>query len=429
ARPRPGRGGRPGPRRAAGDLAGGRERRDPAAAGRPRPGRARLLRVRPLRHRRRRRLLVHHRQARRDGRQRALHRRPGVRAGPAEARLHPPVLPRGRGRPRLRPAARRRPRRAARDPGRRARGGAGVPFRHPSARGAGDGLPWLLTILPAIVPATAAPRGRAPRHRARPARGPRRPTPVRGGTEAEAATGDAAYLAAMLDAEAALARAQARLGIIPRDAAEAIGAAADPGRFDLADVARRARGSGNPVVPLVEDLRRLAGPAGEHVHRGATSQDIADTGVMLVAARTRRVVLAHLDRALDALAGLAARYRDTPMPARTLGRQALPTTFGAKAANWLMGCLDARGRLAAAPLPVQLGRPAGTLDAFGDRAFDLVAAFAEETGLDRPALPWHTRRTPVAELASALALTAGALGKIATDVWLLSQSEVGEVAE
>lgn len=150
---------------------------------------------------------------------------------------------------------------------------------------------------------------------------------------------------------------------------------------------------------------------------------------MLVAARTRRVVLAHLDRALDALAGLAARYRDTPMPARTLGRQALPTTFGAKAANWLMGCLDARGRLAAAPLPVQLGGPAGTLDAFGDRAFDLVAAFAEETGLDRPALPWHTRRTPVAELASALALTAGALGKIATDVWLLSQSEVGEVAE
>ncbi|TDE17955.1 3-carboxy-cis,cis-muconate cycloisomerase [Actinomadura sp. 6K520] len=271
-------------------------------------------------------------------------------------------------------------------------------------------------------------------------RGPARPdappldagllSPVRAGTEAEAATGDAAYLTAMLDAEAALARAQAGLGIIPADAAAAIGAAAaDAGRFDLVDLARRARGSGNPVVPLVADLRALAGPAGRHVHRGATSQDIADTGAMLVAARTRRVVLAHLDRALDALAGLAARYRDTPMPARTLGRQALPTTFGAKAANWLLGCLDARGRLAAVPLPAQLGGPAGTLDAFGDRAFDLVAAFAAETGLDRPVLPWHTRRTPVAELASALALAAGALGKIATDVWLLSQSEVGEVAE
>ncbi|MFG2088974.1 MULTISPECIES: 3-carboxy-cis,cis-muconate cycloisomerase [unclassified Spirillospora] len=254
-------------------------------------------------------------------------------------------------------------------------------------------------------------------------------SPVRAGTAAEAATGDLAYLTAMLDAEAALARAQARLGIVPGDAAEAIGAAADAGRFDLVDVARRARGSGNPVVPLVADLRVLAGPAGAHVHKGATSQDIADTGAMLVAARTRRVVLAHLDRALDALAGLAARYRDTPMAARTLGRQALPTTFGAKAANWLMGCLEARERLAAVELPAQLGGPAGTLDAFGDRALDVVAAFAEETGLARPILPWHTRRTPVVDLAAALALTAGALGKIATDVWLLSQSEVAEVAE
>lgn len=257
-------------------------------------------------------------------------------------------------------------------------------------------------------------------------------SPVRAGTEAEAATGDAAYLAAMLDAEAALARAQARLEIIPAAAAEAITAAARSGAsggIDAADVARRARGSGNPVVPLVADLRGLAGAAGEHVHRGATSQDIADTGAMLVAARARRVVLAHLDRALDALAGTAARYRDTPMAARTLGRQALPTTFGAKAANWLLGCLEARERLAAVALPVQLGGAAGTLDAYGGRAFDLVAAFAEETGLDAPLLPWHTRRTPVADLASALAATTGALGKIATDVWLLAQSEVGEVAE
>ncbi|MFB4311340.1 3-carboxy-cis,cis-muconate cycloisomerase [Actinomadura sp. GTD37] len=255
-------------------------------------------------------------------------------------------------------------------------------------------------------------------------------SPVRAGTEAEAATSDLAYLTAMLDAEAALARAQARLGIIPAQAAETItAAAADAGRFDLVAIARRARGSGNPVVPLAADLRALAGAAGEHVHKGATSQDIADTGAMLVAARTRRVVLAHLDRAADALAGLAARYRDTPTAARTLGRQALPTTFGAKAANWLMGCLEAREGLAAVPLPVQLGGPAGTLDAFGDRALDLVAAYAEETGLARPVLPWHTRRTPVAGLAAALAVTAGALGKIATDVWLLAQSEVGEAAE
>uniref|UniRef100_UPI001F5E8BD2 lyase family protein n=1 Tax=Actinomadura roseirufa TaxID=2094049 RepID=UPI001F5E8BD2 len=157
-------------------------------------------------------------------------------------------------------------------------------------------------------------------------------SPVRAGTRAESATGDHAYLAAMLDAEAALARAQAALGIIPADAAAAITAAAVPGRFDLPALARRARGAGNPVVPLVADLRDLAGPAAGHVHHGATSQDIVDTAAMLVAARTRRLVLADLDRSLDALAGLAARFRDTPAAARTLGRQALPTTFGARAA-------------------------------------------------------------------------------------------------
>ncbi|MFD0689575.1 3-carboxy-cis,cis-muconate cycloisomerase [Actinomadura fibrosa] len=254
-------------------------------------------------------------------------------------------------------------------------------------------------------------------------------SPVRAGTEAEAATGDAACLAAMLDAEAALARAQAKLGIIPADAAELIARAAASGRIDLADVARRARGAGNPVVPLVADLRELAGPAGEHVHRGATSQDIVDTAAMLVAARTRRAALAHLDRALDALSGLAERHRGTPMAGRTLGRQALPTTFGAKAAGWLLGVLEARDRLAAVPLPVQLGGAAGTLNAYGDQGLDLVTAFAAETGLAEPLLPWHTRRTPVAELAAALALTAGALGKVGTDVWLLAQSEVDEVAE
>ncbi|WP_242909983.1 3-carboxy-cis,cis-muconate cycloisomerase [Actinomadura terrae] len=254
-------------------------------------------------------------------------------------------------------------------------------------------------------------------------------SPVRAGTEAEAATGDGAYLTAMLDAEAALARAQARLGIVPADAADAIAAAAASGRIDLVDVARRARGAGNPVVPLVADLRGLAGDAGRHVHKGATSQDIVDTGAMIVASRARRGTLAHLDRALDALAGLAERYRDTPMAGRTLGRQALPTTFGAKAAGWLVGVLEARDRLGSVPLPAQLGGAAGTLDAHGDRALDLADAFADETGLARPVLPWHTRRGPVADLAAALALVAGALGKIGTDVWLLAQSEVDEVAE
>ncbi|GAA2403399.1 3-carboxy-cis,cis-muconate cycloisomerase [Actinomadura vinacea] len=254
-------------------------------------------------------------------------------------------------------------------------------------------------------------------------------SPVRAGTEAEAATGDRAYLAALLDAEAALARAQARLGIVPEEAAAAIVRAAVPDRFDLVDLARRARGAGNPVVPLVAALRELAGPAGGHVHRGATSQDIVDTAAMIVATRARRVVLGRLDQAMDALAGLAARYRDTPVAARTLGRQAVPTTFGAKAGGWLLGVLEARERLAAVPLPAQLGGAAGTLDGYGAHALDLPDVFADEAGLDRPAAPWHTRRTPVAELGSALALAAGALGKFATDVVLLAQSEVDEVAE
>ncbi|MFI0352135.1 3-carboxy-cis,cis-muconate cycloisomerase [Actinomadura sp. 9N407] len=254
-------------------------------------------------------------------------------------------------------------------------------------------------------------------------------SPVRAGTRAEAATGDRAWLAAMLDAEAALARAQARLGIVPPEAAAAIGRAADAGRIDLPALARRARAAGNPVVPLVADLRELAGTAGEHVHRGATSQDIVDTAAMLVATRTRRAALAHLDRALDALAGIAERHRDTPIAGRTLGRQALPTTFGAKAGGWLLGVLEARERLAAVPLPVQLGGAAGTLGAYGDQGFALLEAFAAETGLAEPVAPWHTRRTPVADLGAALALTAGALGKFATDVVLLAQSEIDEVAE
>ncbi|ETK36896.1 3-carboxy-cis,cis-muconate cycloisomerase [Microbispora sp. ATCC PTA-5024] len=254
-------------------------------------------------------------------------------------------------------------------------------------------------------------------------------SPVRAGTRAEAATADHAWLRAMLDAEVGLARAQARLGVIPERAAAAIAAAAAPERFDVASLARRARDAGNPVVPLVADLRAAAREAGAFVHHGATSQDIFDTAAMLVAVRARRVILADLDRVLAALARLAADHRSTPMAGRTLGQQAVPTTFGLKAAGWLAGCADARDRLAELRPPVQLGGAAGTMAGYGDRALDLLPLFAAETGLAEPALPWHTLRTPVADLAAALAAVAGALGKLAVDVILLAQSEVGEVAE
>ncbi|MEN3538126.1 3-carboxy-cis,cis-muconate cycloisomerase [Microbispora sp. ZYX-F-249] len=253
--------------------------------------------------------------------------------------------------------------------------------------------------------------------------------PVWAGTDVAAVTDDDAWLRAMLETEVCLARAQARLGVVPERAVAAIAEAARPEGYDPADLARRARDAGNPVVPLVKDLRAAAGEAGSWVHHGATSQDILDTASMLVAARARETILRDLDRVLAALARLAARHRDTPMAGRTLGQQAVPTTFGLKAAGWLAGCRDARDRLAAVRLPVQLGGAAGTMAGYGDGALDLLPLFAAETGLAEPVLPWHTLRTPVTDLACALAAVTGALGKLATDVILLAQSEVGEIAE
>ncbi|WP_432163495.1 3-carboxy-cis,cis-muconate cycloisomerase [Streptomyces tendae] len=257
------------------------------------------------------------------------------------------------------------------------------------------------------------------------------------GSPAASATGDRAYLRALLDAEAALTRAQAALGLAPAEAADAVGAAvADPAAFDARSLAERARGGGNPVIPLVADLTRAVGETyGPYVHRGATSQDILDTATMLVAARTLDVLLPDLARTEGALARLAAEHRDTPMPGRTLTQHAVPTVFGLKAAGWRALVLDARDRITAVrdALPVQLGGAAGTLAAFGAYgATDptaLPAAYARELGLRAPVLPWHSLRTPIADLAGALAFTAGALGKIAVDVLTLSRTEIGEVAE
>ncbi|MEV7403005.1 3-carboxy-cis,cis-muconate cycloisomerase [Streptomyces sp. NPDC091267] len=277
--------------------------------------------------------------------------------------------------------------------------------------------------------------------------------PVRAGTAVEQATGDAAYVRALLDAEVALVRAQTSLGTAPAGAAEAVAAtAADTSRFDARSLALRARSGGNPVIPLVADLTAAvaerAPDAAAHVHRGATSQDILDTAAMLVASEALRLILADLDRVAAALARTAAEHRDTPMVGRTLTQHAVPTTFGLKAAGWRSLVLDASARIAAvrAALPVQLGGAAGTLAAFaafaspggadsrpGPAAHDfgvrLVEAYAAATGLCAPALPWHSLRTPIADLGGALAFTSGALGKLAADVLLLSRTEIGEVSE
>ncbi|WP_432084325.1 3-carboxy-cis,cis-muconate cycloisomerase [Streptomyces sp. WAC 04229] len=261
--------------------------------------------------------------------------------------------------------------------------------------------------------------------------------PGRAGSPAASATGDRAYLRALLDAEAALTRAQAVLGMAPARAADAVTeAAGDPARFDARSLAARARSGGNPVIPLVADLTGAVGEEyGPYVHRGATSQDIMDTATMLVAARTLDLLLPDLRRTERALALLAAGHRDTAMPGRTLTQHAVPTTFGLKAAGWRALVLDARDRLAAVrdTLPAQLGGAAGTLAAFGAYGAPdpvaLPAAYARELGLRAPLLPWHTLRTPVADLAGALTFAAGALGKIAADVLTLSRTEIGEVAE
>ncbi|WP_416977319.1 3-carboxy-cis,cis-muconate cycloisomerase [Streptomyces sp. T028] len=255
------------------------------------------------------------------------------------------------------------------------------------------------------------------------------------GSPAASATSDASYLRALLDAEAALARAQERLGLAPEGAGAAVTAAA-AGAFDAHSLSERARAGGNPVIPLVGDLTRVVGGTyGPYVHRGTTSQDIMDTATMLVAVRTLDPVLADLGRAQEALAALAAEHRDTVMPGRTLTQHAVPTTFGLKAAGWRSLVLDARDRITAVreSLPAQLGGAAGTLAAFtaygAQDATALPGAYARELGLAEPLLPWHTLRTPVADLAACLAFAAGALGKVATDVLTLARTEIAEVAE
>jgi 3-carboxy-cis,cis-muconate cycloisomerase len=256
------------------------------------------------------------------------------------------------------------------------------------------------------------------------------------GSPTASATADTAYLQALLDAEAALTRAQAALDLAPAEAAAAVTAAADAGRFDVRSLAERARAGGNPVIPLVADLTKAVGEEhGPYVHRGATSQDIMDTATMLVAVRALDLILADLDRTERALARLAAEHRDTAMPGRTLTQHAVPTTFGLKAAGWRSLVLDARDRARAVRdgLPAQLGGAAGTLAAFSAYGAQdpraLTAAFARELGLREPLLPWHTLRTPIADLAGCLAFAAGALGKVAVDVLVLGRTEIAEVTE
>jgi len=244
---------------------------------------------------------------------------------------------------------------------------------------------------------------------------------------------DDAWLQAMLDTEAALARASAEAGVIPAAAAKAIAAACASVYIDVSELSAAAAESGNPVVPLVQRLRaEVPAKHARFVHFGATSQDILDTASMLILKRALSTVLDDLAGAADAAADLARRHRDTVMAGRTLLQQALPTTFGLKAAGWMHALDTARDRLAQVRrerLAVEFGGAAGTLAGLDGKGVEIVERLAAALGLCAPVLPWHTDRTRLAEVAAALGEAAGAVAKAARDVTLLAQGEVAEVSE
>jgi 3-carboxy-cis,cis-muconate cycloisomerase len=269
-------------------------------------------------------------------------------------------------------------------------------------------------------------------------------SPAWAGTPAAAASSDAAVVRAILDTEVALVAAQARLGLAPEQAAATIHSVAAQIEIDVSDVAKRARAGGNPVIPLLADFRAAVSnsdsSAVAFVHLGATSQDILDTALVLVAQRSIRIIVDDLDVSIAALSGLAEKHRHTAMAARTLTQHSVPTTFGLKCAGWLVGLFDATRalRTASEALPVQLGGAAGTLASFTEIArlagrhgaeLKLVDVLAGELGLAAPVLPWHTRRAPITGLGDALTGAADALGKIASDIAVMTRTEIAEVKE
>lgn len=247
---------------------------------------------------------------------------------------------------------------------------------------------------------------------------------------------DAGRIQAMLDVEAGLARAEAACGVIPAQMADPIAAACKAELFDLAQLGRLAVSSGNLAVPLVLELTQKieadTAEAARWVHWGATSQDIVDTGLVLQI----RAAMPILEDILTALCGVLARIADThaetPMTGRTLLQQAVPTTLGLKAAGWLTAISEAEARLSAAGSEAQMlqfGGAAGTLSALQGEGLAVAAALAAELALPLPPLPWHSQRGRIADLGCALALLLGTLGKLARDLALMAQTEIGEFHE
>lgn len=247
---------------------------------------------------------------------------------------------------------------------------------------------------------------------------------------------DQSVLQALLDFEVALARAEARVGIVPQAAAESIAAAARAEAFDIAALSHDMLRAGTAGVPLAkaltERVRARNADAARYVHWGATSQDVADTALVLLLQRAQNILLRDISKVEKSLARLSEEHSRTVMLGRTLMQGAPPITFGLKAAGWLGAVHRGRERLDfsfAAVLVVQFGGASGTLAALGEQGITVAIELANELGLGCPEAPWHTHRDRLANLMCDCGVLTGSLGKIARDISLLMQNEVAEVAE
>ncbi|WOH18606.1 lyase family protein [Paenarthrobacter sp. GOM3] len=268
-------------------------------------------------------------------------------------------------------------------------------------------------------------------------------SPVSASTAVKALTGDRAVIAAILDVEAAWAAVLEEAGLVPAGSAAVVAEAADAGSYDVAALTERAQGGGNPVIPLLGDLRArvkaldTAGiGAASAVHTSLTSQDVMDSALMVLASRTVSALLVDVKGTTTALATLAAQHADTLCVGRSLTQHALPYTFGLKAAQWFHGVAAASRRLESLELPVQFGGAGGTLASgakltagSSSTPFALADALAARLGLTPAPAPWHTNRLPVTSLGDGLAALIDSFGKIAADLLFLSRPEVAELGE
>lgn len=254
--------------------------------------------------------------------------------------------------------------------------------------------------------------------------------------EALDAFSDHHFVDAMLRFEAALARSQAQLGLIPESAAHSIVGSCKVELFDVAKILRDSGRAGSVAIPLVKSLKEAVGvfnaDAVQYVHFGSTSQDVIDTAMALVTRDAVQLIDADLGKATDALLQLATQHAQTPVLARTLMQPASVTSFGLKCANWAAPLVRARTRIAIAAknaLQLQLGGAVGTLAQMKEHGPAVRARVAQALGLQDAGTAWHTQRDEWVALGCELGIAVGSLGKIATDIALMGQYEVGELAE